>query len=49
MVSFGFVAVQFAVPFCGVVLLIGVIQALILAGLTLIFLTLAVIPHEVED
>lgn len=36
----------FAVPFYGLELLIGFIQALIFAGLTLIFVTVAVIPHE---
>ncbi len=36
----------FSVPFYGLELLIGYIQALIFAGLTLIFVTLAVIPHE---
>ncbi len=36
----------FAVPFYGLELLIGFIQALIFAGLTLIFVTIAVIPHE---
>jgi F-type H+-transporting ATPase subunit a len=39
----------FAVPFYGLELLIGFIQALIFAGLTLIFLTLAVTPHEMEE
>ena len=39
----------FAIPFYGLELLIGFIQALIFAGLTLIFLTLAVTPHEVEE
>jgi len=38
----------FAVPFYGLELLIGFIQALIFAGLTLIFVTVAVIPHEEE-
>ena len=38
----------FAVPFYGLELLIGFIQALIFAGLTLIFITIAVIPHEEE-
>jgi F-type H+-transporting ATPase subunit a len=38
----------FAVPFYGLELLIGFIQALIFAGLTLIFVTVAVIPHEDE-
>jgi F-type H+-transporting ATPase subunit a len=36
----------FAVPFYGLELLIGFIQALIFAGLTLIFVTVAIIPHE---
>jgi F-type H+-transporting ATPase subunit a len=39
----------FAVPFYGLELLIGFIQALIFAGLTLIFVTIAVIPHEEES
>ena len=38
----------FAVPFYGLELLIGFIQALIFAGLTLIFVTIAIIPHEEE-
>lgn len=38
----------FAVPFYGLELLIGFIQALIFAGLTLIFLTFAVAPHGEE-
>ncbi|MFC2026666.1 F0F1 ATP synthase subunit A [Chloroflexota bacterium] len=37
-----------AVPFYGLELLIGYIQALIFAGLTLIFVTVAVTPHEEE-
>jgi F-type H+-transporting ATPase subunit a len=36
----------FSIPFYGLELLIGFIQALIFAGLTLIFVTVAVIPHE---
>jgi F-type H+-transporting ATPase subunit a len=39
----------FAIPFYGLELLIGFIQALIFAGLTLIFLTLAVTSHEAEE
>ncbi len=35
-----------AVPFYGLELLIGFIQALIFAGLTLIYVTVAVMPHE---
>jgi F-type H+-transporting ATPase subunit a len=38
----------FAIPFYGLELLIGFIQALIFAGLILIFLTVAVTPHQVE-
>ena len=37
-----------ALPFYGLELLIGFIQAIIFGGLTLIFLTLAVQPHEEE-
>ncbi len=39
----------FALPFYGLELLIGFLQALIFGGLTLIFLTLAVASHEVEE
>jgi F-type H+-transporting ATPase subunit a len=38
----------FAIPFYGLELIIGFIQALIFAGLTLIFVTVAVAPHEEE-
>ena len=38
----------FAIPFYGLELLIGFIQAIIFGGLTLIFLTLAVEAHEEE-
>ncbi len=38
----------FAIPFYGLELLIGFIQALIFAGLILIFLTVAVTPHQLE-
>ena len=38
----------FALPFYGLELLIGFIQAIIFGGLTLIFLTMAVTPHEEE-
>lgn len=37
-----------AIPFYGLELLVGYIQALIFAGLTLVFLTLAVAHHEAE-
>ncbi len=38
----------FALPFYGLELLVGFLQALIFGGLTLIFLTLAVASHEAE-
>lgn len=38
----------FALPFYGLELLVGFVQALIFAGLTLIFLTVAVASHEEE-
>ena len=37
-----------ALPFYGLELLVGFVQALIFAGLTLVFLTLAATPHEAE-
>ncbi len=37
-----------ALPFYGLELLIGFVQALIFGGLTLVFLTIAVAPHEAE-
>ena len=37
-----------AVPFYGIELLFGFVQALIFAGLTLVFATIAVTPREVE-
>ncbi len=37
-----------ALPFYGLELLVGFVQALIFAGLTLVFVTLAVTPHHVE-
>ncbi|MFC1904311.1 F0F1 ATP synthase subunit A [Chloroflexota bacterium] len=38
----------FALPFYGLELLVGFVQALIFGGLTLVFLTLAVASHEAE-
>ncbi len=38
----------FAIPFYGLELLVGIIQALIFAGLTLVFMTLAVSSHGEE-
>ena len=37
-----------AVPFYGLELLLGFVQALIFSGLTLVFATIAVMPHEAE-
>lgn len=39
----------FVLPFYGLELLVGFIQALIFAGLTLVFVTIAIVPHEGED
>ncbi len=38
----------FALPFYGLELLVGFVQALIFGGLTLVFLTVAVAPHGAE-
>lgn len=38
----------FALPFYGLELLVGFVQALIFSGLTLVFLTIAVSPHGAE-
>jgi F-type H+-transporting ATPase subunit a len=39
----------FAIPFYGLELLVGFVQALIFGGLTLVFLTVAVTPHSEES
>ncbi|MBI4340037.1 MAG: F0F1 ATP synthase subunit A [Chloroflexi bacterium] len=39
----------FALPFYGLELLVGFIQALIFSGLTLVFVVLAIQPHEGEE
>ena len=39
----------FSLPFYGLEILVGFIQALIFAGLTLVFVTIAIVPHEGED
>ncbi len=39
----------FSLPFYGLELLVGFIQALIFAGLTLVFVTIAIVPHEGEE
>jgi F-type H+-transporting ATPase subunit a len=36
----------FALPFYGLELLVGFVQALIFAGLTLVFLAMATVHHE---
>jgi F-type H+-transporting ATPase subunit a len=38
-----------ALPFYGLELLVGFVQALIFSGLTLVFVTMAVTPHEGES
>ena len=38
-----------AIPFYGLELLIGAIQAFIFAGLTLVFITMAATPHDTES
>lgn len=48
LVSAFLVPLVFTIPFYGLELLIGLIQALIFAGLTLVFGTIAVSPHEEE-
>jgi F-type H+-transporting ATPase subunit a len=39
----------FSLPFYGLELLVGLIQALIFSGLTLVFVTIAVTPHGGEE
>lgn len=46
LVSCFLVPMVFTIPFYGLELLIGMIQALIFSGLTLVFGTIAVTPHE---
>lgn len=46
LVSSFLIPLVFTIPFYGLELLIGLIQALIFAGLTLVFATIAVSPHE---
>jgi len=48
LVAFFLVPWVFALPFYGLELLVGFVQALIFAGLTLIFLTVAVSHHGAE-
>ena len=49
LVSGFLVSFIFSVPFYGLELLVGVIQALIFAGLTLVFISVALTPHEHEE
>jgi F-type H+-transporting ATPase subunit a len=46
LVSCFLIPLIFTIPFYGLELLIGLIQALIFSGLTLVFATIAVSPHE---
>jgi F-type H+-transporting ATPase subunit a len=46
LVSSFLIPLAFSIPFYGLELLIGLIQALIFSGLTLVFATIAVSPHE---
>ena len=49
LVSSFLVTFLFSVPFYGLELLVGLIQAVIFAGLTVIFASIAVAPHEGEE
>ena len=49
LVSSFLIPLVFAIPFYGLELLIGLIQALIFSGLTLVFATIAVSPHEESE
>jgi F-type H+-transporting ATPase subunit a len=49
LVSCFLIPMVFAIPFYGLELLIGLIQALIFSGLTLVFGTVAVSPHHEEE
>lgn len=49
LVSGFLVSFVFTIPFYGLELLVGLIQALIFAGLTLVFVSVAVTPHEHEE
>lgn len=49
LVSGFLISFVFSVPFYGLELLVGVIQALIFAGLTLVFISVALTPHEHEE
>jgi len=48
LVSCFLIPLVFTIPFYGLELLIGLIQALIFSGLTLVFGTIAISPHEEE-
>ncbi len=49
LVSSFLIPLAFSIPFYGLELLIGLIQALIFSGLTLVFATIAVSPHEESE
>jgi F-type H+-transporting ATPase subunit a len=49
LVSCFLIPLVFTIPFYGLELLIGLIQALIFSGLTLVFGTIAVSPHEESE
>jgi len=49
LVSSFLIPLVFTIPFYGLELLIGLIQALIFSGLTLVFATIAVSPHEESE
>jgi len=49
LVSCFLIPMVFTIPFYGLELLIGLIQALIFSGLTLVFGTVAVSPHQEEE
>ena len=49
LVSSFLVTFLFSVPFYGLELLVGLIQAVIFAGLTVIFAAIAVAPHDEEE
>jgi F-type H+-transporting ATPase subunit a len=49
LVSSFLIPLAFSIPFYGLELLIGLIQALIFSGLTLVFATIAVSPHEATE
>jgi len=49
LVSSFLVSFVFSIPFYGLELLVGLIQAVIFAGLTVVFAAMAVASHEEEE